>query len=144
MQGEQLTVESVSSARVVTEAHVMPEKEPRCGNALGPLDWLKNTPHETAASSDRLGWVGLEAARCRATPPFELNLPPLTHHRILLFARPPEELDMRFEGVKRHVSPCAGSISLMPAGSSAWVRSSGCKDELHLFLEPGLVSRVAT
>src|SRR5262245_7884216 len=110
---------------------------------LGPLDWLKNAPHETAASSDRLGWVGLEAARCRATPPFELNLPPLTHHRILFFARPPEELDMRYEGVKRNVPPPAGSISLMPSGSPARVRSSGCKDELHIFLEPGLVGRVA-
>ena len=39
--------------------------------------------------------------------------------------------------------PPAGSISLMPAGSPAQVRSSGCKDELHLFLEPGLVARVA-
>src|SRR5262245_32595236 len=143
MQGEQLTVESVSSSRLVTEAHLMPEKEPRCGNPLGPLDWLKNAPHETAASSDRLGWVGLEAARCRATPAFELNLPPLTHHRILLFARPPEELEMQYEGVKRNVPPCAGSISLMPGGTPARVRSSGCKDELHIFLEPGLVGRVA-
>jgi AraC family transcriptional regulator len=31
----------------------------------------------------------------------------------------------------------------MPAGSPAQVRSSGCKDELHIFLEPGLVARVA-
>src|SRR6516162_9092515 len=122
---------------------LMRQEELGRGNPLGPLDWLKNVPHETAASSDRLGWVGLEAARCRATPAFELNLPPLTHHRILLFARPPEELDMRYEGVKRNVPPRAGSISLMPAGSPARVRSSGCKDELHIFLEPGLVGRVA-
>jgi AraC family transcriptional regulator len=140
MQGEQLTVES---ARIVTKAHVVPEKEPRCGDPLGPLDFLRLLPHETATSSDRLGWVGLEAARCRATPAFELNLPPLTHHRILFFARPPEELDMRYEGVKRNVPPSAGSISLMPASTPARVRSSGCKDELHIFLEPGLVGRVA-
>jgi AraC family transcriptional regulator len=131
------------SAGLAAEKLMMPEKEPRCGDPLGPLDWLKNAPHETAASSDRLGWVGLEAACCRATPAFELGLPPLTHHRILLFTRPPEELDMRYEGVKRNVPPCAGSISLMPAGTPARVRSSGCKDELHIFLEPGLVGRVA-
>src|SRR6516162_2230880 len=122
---------------------LMRQEELGRGNPLGPLDWLKNVPHETAASSDRLGWVGLEAGRCRATPAFELNLPPLTHHRIFLFARPPDELDMRYEGVKRHVPPPGGSISLLPAGTPARVRSSGCKDELHLFLEPGLVSRVA-
>ena len=113
------------------------------GEPIEPLDWLRLLPHEAAASSDRLGWVGLDAARCRATPAFELNLPALTHHRLFLFACPPEELDLRYEGVKRNVPPPAGSISLMPAGSPGWVRSSGCKEELHIFLEPGLVGRVA-
>ena len=121
----------------------MGQMELQPGDPLGPLDWLRRLPHEAAASSDRLGWVGLEAARCRATPAFELNLPALTHHRLFLFSRPPEELDLRYEGVERHRPPAAGSVSLLPAGSPARVRSSGCKDELHLFLEPGLVSRVA-
>jgi AraC family transcriptional regulator len=31
----------------------------------------------------------------------------------------------------------------MPAGNPARVRSSGCKDELHIYLEPELVARVA-
>jgi AraC family transcriptional regulator len=121
----------------------MQQVESRRAEPIGPLDWLKLLPHKAAASSDRLGWVGLEAARCQATHAFELNLPALTHHRLVLFVRPPDELDLRYEGVKRHRPPAAGAISLRPAGSSAWVRSSGCKDELHLFLEPGLVSRVA-
>jgi AraC family transcriptional regulator len=116
--------------------------ELQLGDSIGPLDWLRRVPHEVAASSDRLGWVGLEAAHCRATPAFELNLPALTHHRLFLFAGPPEELDLRYEGVKRNVPPPAGSVSLLPAGRPARVRSSGCKDELHVFLEPGLVERV--
>ena len=134
---------SVRSPVPSTGTQVIRQVEPQPADPLGPLDWLRLLPHETAASSVRLGWVGLEAARCCATPAFELNLPPLTHHRILLFARPPEELDLRYEGVKRNVPPCAGSISLMPAGTPARVRSSGCRDELHIFLEPGLVGRVA-
>ena len=32
---------------------------------------------------------------------------------------------------------------MVPAGSPQWVRSSGCKDQLHIFLEAGLVTRVA-
>src|SRR6516165_9131375 len=112
-------------------------------DSIGPLDWLRLLPHEAAASSDGLGWVGLEAARCRATPAFELNRPALTHHRLLLFTHPPKELDLRYEGVKRNVPPPAGSISLIPAGCPGGVYSSGCKDELHIFLEPGLVARVA-
>jgi len=122
---------------------LMRQEELGRGDLIGPLDGLKILPHETAASSDQLGWVGLEAAHCRAAPAFDLNLPPLTHHRLFLFARPPDELELRYEGVKRHVPPPAGSISLVPAGCPARVRSSGCKDELHIFLEPGLVGRVA-
>jgi AraC family transcriptional regulator len=120
----------------------MRQEEPRCGNPIGPLDWLKITPFETS-SSDRRGWVGLEAARYRAAPAFELNRPALTHYTLVLFARPPEELDLRYEGVKRHVPPPAGAISLLPAGSPARVRWSGYKDELHIYLDPGLVARVA-
>jgi AraC family transcriptional regulator len=114
---------------------------PERGGPLGPLALRK--PFEADASSDRLGWVGLEAERFRATPAFELDQPPLTHHKLVLYTRPPDELDMRFEGVKRHVPPPGGAIFVVPAGSPQWVRSSGCKDQLHVFLEAGLVKRVA-
>jgi AraC family transcriptional regulator len=121
----------------------MPQKEPRRGDPIGPLDWRKIVPFEPAASSDRLGWVGLQAARCRAEPAFERAVPALPHHRLVLVARPPEQLDLRYEGVKRHVPTPAGSITLVPAGSPVWARSSGHKDELHIFLKAGLVARVA-
>ena len=110
---------------------------------IRPLDWLKIVPFEPAASSDRLGWVGLKAARYYATPAFEFHPPALTHHMFILYARPPEQLDLVCEGVKRHVPPPAGAIMLLPAGSPSRVRSSGRKDQLHIFLEPGLVERVA-
>jgi AraC family transcriptional regulator len=125
------------------QTQVMRQVEPQPGDPLGPLEWVRLLPHEPAASSDGLGWVGLQAAHCHVVPAFELNLPALTHHRLFLFSRPPEQLDLRYEGVNRHRPPAAGSVSLLPAGSPARVRSSGCKDELHLFLEPGVVSRVA-
>ena len=120
----------------------MSQEERGRGNPIGFRDYLRLLPHEPVASSD-LGWVDLEAHNCRAAPAFELNLPALTHHRLLLYTRPPEELDLRYEGVKRSVPTPAGSISLIPAGEPAKVRSSGTKDELHIFLEPGLVARVA-
>jgi hypothetical protein len=96
------------------------------------LDWLKLLPFKPAASSDRLGWVGLEAASCRAGPVFECTPSVRIHHRLFLFTPPPNELDLRYEGVTRNVPPPAGSISLIPAGSPARVHSSGCKDELHI------------
>jgi D-arabinose 1-dehydrogenase-like Zn-dependent alcohol dehydrogenase len=60
---------------------VIGKQGPGRGEPIGPLDWLRLLPHEAAASSDRRGWVGLDAARCRVTPAFELNLPALTRRR---------------------------------------------------------------
>jgi AraC family transcriptional regulator len=121
----------------------MRQEELGHGDPIGPLEWLKLRPHPEVASSDRLGWVGLQAARVHAAPAFEFDAPALTHHRLFLYTRPPDELDLRYEGVKRHVPPPAGAISVVPAGSPHRVRSSGCKDELHVFLEADLVARVA-
>jgi AraC family transcriptional regulator len=121
----------------------MRQEELACGGPLGPFDRRRILPCEQVASSDRLGWVGLEAARYRAPPASELHRSALTHHTLILFDRPPEELDLVYEGVKRHVPPPAGAISLVPAGSPARGRWSGCTDTLQIFLEPGLVARVA-
>jgi AraC family transcriptional regulator len=122
----------------------MRQEELGLGETLGPLAALRTiVPFEAAALSDRLGWVGLEAARYRAAPASELDLPALTHHWLVLFTRPSEELDLLYDGVKRHLPPPAGAISLVPAGSPARWRWRGPKDSLHIHLEPGLVSRVA-
>jgi AraC family transcriptional regulator len=121
----------------------MRREEPRPNDLIGPLDWWKNLPFEPAAVSDRLGWAGLQAVRYRAAPASEFSPPAMTHHRLILFARPPEELDLLFEGVKRRVPPPAGSVAVVPAGSPARYRWSGCMDTLNVYLEPGLVERVA-
>ena len=121
----------------------MRREEPMHGGPIGPLDWLKAIPFEPAAWSDRLGWVGMEAVCCRTEPAFELDQPALTHHWLALFVRPPQELDLRYEGVRRHRPPPVDSIMLVPAGSPAGWRWSGRRDLLSIYLEPGLVGRVA-
>jgi AraC family transcriptional regulator len=131
------------SPGLARETQVMREEELRRGAPIRPLDWHETLPVEAAAASDWLGWVGLKVARYREPPASEINLPPLTHHSLVLVARPPEELDLRYEGLKRHVPPPAGAILLVPAGCPGRVRWSGCIDWLNIFLEPGLVARVA-
>jgi AraC family transcriptional regulator len=121
----------------------MRPEAPGPGGALGPLDWLKKLPFAPAASSNGLGWVGLEATRFRAAPASELHQPAISHHRLFLLTRPPEQLDLRYEGVKRYRPPPAGMISLVPAGNPVLWRWSGRKDTLNVYLEPGLVERVA-
>src|SRR5262245_39303149 len=121
----------------------MRQQEPGLRDPNGPLDWRKLFPFDAVLSSVRLGWVGLEAARCRAERVFELHPPAITHHWLVLFLRPPGELDLRYEGVKRHVPPPAGAISLVPAGSPARGRWGGPRDLLAIYLESGLVAQVA-
>jgi AraC family transcriptional regulator len=121
----------------------MRQQDPGRDGPIGPLDWLKVVPFEPAAASGRLGWAGLEAVRYRAAPASELNPPAMTHHRLILFARPPEELDLLYDGVKRRVPPPAGSVAVVPAGCPARYRWGGCMDTLNIYLEPGLVARAA-
>src|SRR5260370_711786 len=65
--------ESVPVAGLVKETQVMPQEEPRGGDSIGPLDWLKVIPFQAVATSDRLGWVDLEAARYQGSPAWEYN-----------------------------------------------------------------------
>ena len=143
MSSRRHTLPHPPKSELVNEKQVMQQEEPGRGDPIGPMDWLKRVPFEPDASSNGLGWVGLEATRFHSAPDSELNQPAITHHRLFLITRPPETMDLRYEGVKRHVPPPAGSISVIPAGSPARWRWSGRKDTLNIYLEQGLFERVA-
>src|SRR5262245_22414333 len=121
----------------------MRQQEPGPSGLFDPIELIKHFPGEPLAASDRRRWAGLEALRYRDQPPNEAFQPPLTHHSLLLFLHTPKEFEARYEGVSRVVPPPAGSILIVPAGSPAWWRWSRHSDSLHVFLEPGLVARVA-
>src|SRR5262249_58512774 len=96
----------MSSAGLVKETQVIRQEAPGRGGPLGPLAVLREViPFEADAASDRLGWAGLEAARYRAAPASELNPPALAHDRLVLFAPPPEEPDLPYEGGERPRPP---------------------------------------
>jgi len=84
---------------------MMREEESERSDLIGPLAWGRSLPYVPAAASDRLGWVGLEAARYRALPAAEHIQPALTHHQLVLFVQPPDAFALRYEGVTRHVPP---------------------------------------
>jgi AraC family transcriptional regulator len=110
---------------------------------IGPLEWRRRLPFDTDETNGHPSSDFLAAASYRAKPPVEFECPGLTHHMLVLYRRPPDQLELHSEPVKRQVPPPAGSIALFPAGSPARVRSSGFKDQLHVFLQPGLVTRAA-
>ena len=111
--------------------------------AIGPLGRRKFVPFAPVVTSDRLAWMGLEAARFPASPGGEIYHPALTHHMFVLLAAPPKELELRYEGVTRRLPPPADSIFLIPAGSPVRVRTREAKDQLHIFLAPEVLARVA-
>ena len=121
----------------------MRQREPGLCGLHGPLELIKHFPGEPLAASERRRWVGLEALRYREQPPNEAFQPPLTHHSLVLLLRTPKEFELHCDGVNRVVPPSAGSILVVPAGSPARWRWSSHTDSLHVFLEPGLVERVA-
>jgi AraC family transcriptional regulator len=104
----------------------------------------KFVPFAPCTTSYRMGWKGLEAVRYRTdSANVEITLPPVSYHCLVLLTRPPEKLEVRYEGVKRDMLPAAGSIAVVPAGSSQLVRWQGSKEDLLIYLEPSLVARVA-
>jgi AraC family transcriptional regulator len=113
------------------------------GRLLGPLEYHPLVPVEPTAASHRLGWTGLEAIRFSDLGDAEFERPALTHHSLILFTKPPDELDLRYEDVRRHRPPPTGSVSVVPAGMPTRWRWQGTKSSLHVYLEPELVGRVA-
>src|ERR1700732_1762073 len=95
------------------------------------------------ATSYGMGWKGLQAVR-EENPGGEFSrvFTPSTHV-LCLSVRPPEKYDLRYEGVKRDMPHPAGSIAVVPTGSSVLSRWQGSKDSLLIYLEPSLITRVA-
>jgi AraC family transcriptional regulator len=113
------------------------------GGPLGPRERARLVSFAPSAVSDWRGSVGMLAARYRDAPATEVELPPSTHHSLVLVHRPVEECEVRYEDVKLHIPPPAGSILVIPAGVPVRWRWTGSNDSLHVSLEPGLVAQVA-
>jgi AraC family transcriptional regulator len=74
---------------------------------------------------------------------FELHIPPMSHHLLILYRRPPDEMALRCEDLVLNAPPPPGSVAIIPAGSSTRGEWRGSIDAVHVLLEPQLISRVA-
>jgi AraC family transcriptional regulator len=90
-----------------------------------------------------LGAREVQATHQRNIGSDEIRIGGLPHHLIILFTKPPREMNIRCEGVKRTSPPPVGSMALVPAGAVADVSWRGNKDCLQVSVEPNLVQRVA-
>jgi len=104
----------------------------------------KFAPFTPSATSYGMVWKTLQAVRYRKSPVSgEFSLPPVSRHGLVLTIRPAERLHVRYDGVRLDRPPVAGSINVIPAGSSVLWRRQGSMDALFIDLEPSLVARVA-
>jgi AraC family transcriptional regulator len=115
-------------------------------NSLKELEALqKIVPFAPSATSYGMEWKGLQAVRYLKNHLSELRwVATLRTHVLVLTIRPPEKMNLHQEGMKWDMPPPAGSIAVVPAGSSVLVRWHGSMDSLLIYLEPSLVARVAT
>jgi AraC family transcriptional regulator len=100
-------------------------------------------PFAPSATSSGMGWEALQALRWRKVPASgEISFFPMSQHLLVLMIRPPEKMDLRYEGVKLDRPVPAGSILVWPAGSSKEIRWQGSMESLDIYLDPSLVGRV--
>ena len=90
-----------------------------------------------------LGTSEVQATHQRNIGSDEIRIGALPQHLIILFTKPPLEMNVRCEGVKRNTPPPVGSIALVPVGAVADASWRGNKDCLQVSVEPNLVKRVA-
>jgi len=141
--------EGQSRARSVGEVHRLLSE----GDGHGLCKWLnqfaRSQPQETpprpmqARRRERPArWSGLEALLFNDMPDAEIERPPLTHHELVLFNRPPDVFVSGLRGGK--AEPAAhprGTVAVVPAGTPSRRQWRGHMGSLLVFLEPDLVTR---
>jgi AraC family transcriptional regulator len=102
-------------------------------------------PFAPSATSSGMGWEALQALRWRkVSASGEISYFPMSQHLLVLMIRPPKKHYLRSEGLELDKPLPAGSISVVPAGSSVFCSRQGSADSLFIYLEPSIVERVAT
>ena len=96
------------------------------------------------ATSQNLGWRGLQAIRYRSLATNEMQIPSLSQHLLILHTKPAPVMNFRYQDFKRETPPSVGSITVIPAGSTTDCCWRGTKDGFTIHLDPKLVARVAT
>jgi AraC family transcriptional regulator len=100
-------------------------------------------PFTPSATSSGMGWEALQAIHWDKIPASgEISFFPMSQHKLVLMIRPPEKMDLRYEGVKLDRPVPGGSILVMPAGISREFRWQGRAEALDIYLDPSLVGRV--
>jgi len=113
------------------------------GGLVEPGDWVKHMPRAPERSSAGLDWPHLQAYRFLNPPSRGLYLPPLASHFIVAHLSTPCDVRTRWSGTARACRSIPGNLMIMSAGQDSFWDWTVELDELHLFLDPALLARLA-
>lgn len=121
----------------------MPDAERARTTRSPSAGWIADLPQEPSRTSAGLGWRHIEAHRFDRLHCIGFELPPAEHHFIAVHLLRPCHVDTRWDGRIHRARSVPGNVMVMAAGqNSAW-NCSSAMDELHIFLDPGIVEEVA-
>jgi len=110
---------------------------------LRPEDWMKLMPRPPHLSSAALGWPHLQAYRLANPPRWQLDLPPINHHFIVAHLSNPCQMSTRWNGLERRSRSVPGNIMIMSANQGSYWEWKGEIEELHIFLDPEILTAAA-
>ena len=115
----------------------------RCRAEYSPIIPASLLSLGVEATSQNLGWPGLQAVRYRNLASNEIEIPSLSQHLLILHTKPAPVMNLRYQDVKREIPPSVGSITVIPPGSVTDCCWRGTKDGFNIHLDPKLVAQVA-
>jgi len=107
---------------------------------LGPREWMKLMPRAPQLSSEALGWQHIQAYRLANPASWQLDLPPIDRHFIVAHLSNPCQLSSRWNGLERRSRSVPGNIMIMSAHQGSHWEWKGEIEELHIFLDPKVMS----
>jgi AraC family transcriptional regulator len=107
---------------------------------LGPKEWMKLMPRPPKLSSEALGWQHIQAYRLANPSSWQLDLPPINRHFIVAHLSNPCQLSSRWNGLERRSRSVPGNIMIMSAHQGSHWEWKGEIEELHIFLDPQVMS----
>lgn len=105
--------------------------------------WFAGLPQDPTRSSAALGWRRLEAHRYDRLRCSGFALPPAEGHFIAAHLLRPCKVETRWGGHFHRGGSLPGNFMIMSAGQDSVWNCSAAIDELHIFLDPGVVNEVA-
>jgi AraC family transcriptional regulator len=121
----------------------MREQAERVRKPVTPAERLDFLPYPPVATSRPLGWPNLRVEHFQGKPDLELRIPPLTHHLLLVYQRPPDRFAMHCDDLHRQAPPSPGSLLIVPAGVPTWWEWRGPCDSSQVQLDPRRLAQCA-